>query len=190
VGRLAGSGQGPGKARRARPLRRGQPVLTPAPGAEDPARKAIGTSAYWQAWFDGSALPNPGKLGIGAVLLAPDGRRSEQSTVSSGTGCNNEAELHALCAALDMACQAGARHLLLRGDSDVALRYVRGPDTTRIARLQILIESARDRLRRFDEVQLLWVPRHRNLDADRLSRLALGLPESAPRKDKERRRRR
>jgi ribonuclease HI len=89
-----------------------------------------------------------------------------------------------------MACQAGARHLLLRGDSDVALRYVRGPDTTRIVRLQILIESARDRLRRFDEVQLLWVPRHRNLDADRLSRLALGLPESAPRKDKERRRRR
>jgi ribonuclease HI len=100
--------------------------------------------------------------------------------VTGGTGCNNEAELHALCVALDMAFDAGARHLLLHGDSDVALRYVRGPDSTRIARLQILIESARDRLRRFDEVQLLWVPRHRNTDADRLSRRALGLPETVP----------
>lgn len=89
-----------------------------------------------------------------------------------------------------MAFEAGARRLLLRGDSDVALRYVRGPDSTGIARLLVLIESARDRLRRFDDVQLLWVPRHRNREADRLSRQALGLPESAPEKGKGRRRRR
>ncbi len=153
---------------------------------QTPIRTTIGIPAYWQAWFDGSALPNPGKLGIGVVLLAPDGRRSEQSALIAGIGCNNEAELHALCAALDMAFAVGARDLLLRGDSDVALRYVRGPDLTRVARLQTLIESARDRLRRFDQVQLLWVPRHRNLDADRLSRLALGLPQKLG----ERRRRR
>lgn len=93
-------------------------------------------------------------------------------------GCNNEAELHALCVALDMAAAAGARRLLLRGDSDVALRYVRGPDSTQIARLCLLVVAARERLRRFDEVQLLWIPRHRNGDADRLSRQALGLPPS------------
>jgi ribonuclease HI len=108
----------------------------------------------------------------------------------AGTGCNNEAELHALFAALDMAFAAGARELLLRGDSDVALRYVRGPDSTGIARLQVLIENARERLRRFDDVQLLWVPRHRNREADRLSRQALGLAECAPAKGKGRRRRR
>jgi hypothetical protein len=51
---------------------------------------------------------------------------------------------------------------VLRGDSDVALRYVRGPDGTQIARLRLLVAGARDRLRRFDEVQLLWIPRHRN----------------------------
>jgi ribonuclease HI len=84
--------------------------------------------------------------------------------------------LHALCAALELAATAGARQLVLRGDSDVALRYVRGPDSTQIARLRLLVADARDRLRRFDEVQLLWIPRHRNGDADRLSRLALGLP--------------
>lgn len=124
------------------------------------------------------------------MLLAPDGQRSEYSTLMAGTGCNNEAELHALCAALDKAIAAGARLLLLRGDSDVALRYVRGPDSTGIARLRVLIDGARERLRRFDDVQLLWVPRHRNREADRLSRLALGLPESIAEMASGRRRRR
>ena len=123
-------------------------------------------------------MPNPGKIGIGAVLIAPDGRREEKSLLLNGYGCNNEAELHALCAALDMAAVAGARKLLLQGDSDVALRYVRGPDSTQIARLCLLVADARERLRRFDEVQLLWIPRQRNGDADRLSRQALGLPPS------------
>jgi ribonuclease HI len=129
-------------------------------------------------------------MGLGIVLLAPDGTRTEHSSIAgryrlqqrSRTAC-------ALRAALDLAFTAGARALLLRGDSDVALRYVRGPDSTGIARLQVLIESARERLRRFDDVQLLWVPRHRNREADRLSRQALGLPESLPSKGRGRRRR-
>ena len=121
-------------------------------------------------------MPNPGKIGIGVLLVAPDCRREEKSALLNASGCNNEAELHALCAALDMASAAGARRLLLRGDSDVALRYVRGPDSTQIARLCLLVTEARERLRRFDEVQLLWIPRRRNGDADRLSRQALGLP--------------
>ena len=113
------------------------------------------------------------------VLVAPDDRRSEKSLLLNCIGCNNEAELHALCAALEMASAAGARRLLLRGDSDVALRYVRGPDSTQIARLLALVDRARDGLRRFEDAQLLWIPRHRNAEADRLSRQALGLPQAA-----------
>lgn len=138
----------------------------------------IDASDCWQAWFDGSALPNPGRIGIGVLLVAPDGRRREKSLLLHASGCNNEAELHALCAALEMAAATGARKLLLRGDSDVALRYVRGPDATQIVRLRALVTVAREWLLRFDAVQLLWIPRHRNREADRLSRQALGLPAS------------
>jgi ribonuclease HI len=123
-------------------------------------------------------LPNPGKIGVGVLLVAPDGQRSEKSLLLTVAGCNNEAELHALLAALEIATSAGARRLVLRGDSDVAIRYVRGPDNTQIARLCLLVAAARDAMRPFDEVQLLWIPRHRNRDADRLSRQALGLPPS------------
>jgi len=133
-------------------------------------------------------LPNPGKIGIGILLIAPDGQRSEKSVLLNASGCNNEAELHALSVALEMACEAGARRLLLRGDSDVAIRYVRGQGGTQIARLLVLIADARKWLSRFDDVQLIWIPRHRNIEADRLSRQALGLPGMPVRAAKRRRR--
>lgn len=135
---------------------------------------------YWQAWFDGAALPNPGRIALGAVLISPDGDRLEQSALAGATGCNNEAELRALSAALALAHGAGARRLELHGDSDFAVRHVTGADTTAVARLVVLIEQARQWLPRFEEVRLIWVPRHRNGEADRLCRRALGLPDEAP----------
>ena len=109
-------------------------------------------------------------MGLGVVLLAPDGERREHSALAPGHGCNNESELHALCLAIELAVAAGARRLILRGDSDLAVRYVTGADSTAVARL-------------------LWLPRHRNADADRLSRQALGLAAGVTPKPARRRRR-
>ncbi len=131
---------------------------------------------YWQAWFDGSAFPNPGRMGIGIVLQAPNGQRQLQSLMPRESGCNNEAELHALCAVLLLAHEAGARCVQIRGDSDVAVRYVNRTDSTVIERIRLLVERAQALIATFDDVQLSWVPRHRNQAADDLSRAALGLP--------------
>lgn len=134
-------------------------------------------SEVWQGWFDGSALPNPGRIGIGLVLQAPDGHVCERSLLARESGCNNEAELHALCALLEMAREQGLRRLLIHGDSNVAVRYVSGLDATGIERLGLLIRRAQQLLAEFDEISLHWIPRHRNGAADGLSRRALGLPE-------------
>ena len=152
--------------------------------------ESIDLEGHWQAWFDGAALPNPGKIGVGALVLSPDGDRFEKSALAGCSGCSNEAELHALCAALELAHGAGARRLVVRGDSDIALRYVAGPDSTEVARLVTLVARARAWLKRFEDVQLIWVPRHRNAETDRFSRQALGLARkpSAPGKRKPRRR--
>ena len=132
-------------------------------------------SDVWQAWFDGAALPNPGKIGIGAVLIAPDGERHEHSIKTTLNGCSNEAELHAVIAAMELALAANCRRLRLHGDSQVAIRHVAGEETTEIPRLIALITKAQQLVAQFNVLQLKWIPRHRNAIADRLSREALGL---------------
>src|SRR5256885_2740498 len=54
----------------------------------------------WTAYIDASAVPNPGRMAMGAVITAPDGRRHLLSEPCHERGCNNEAELRALMAAL------------------------------------------------------------------------------------------
>lgn len=121
------------------------------------------------------------------LLVSPEGHRSETSRLMPCTGCNNEAELHALCLALDLSHDAGASHLVLRGDSTVGLDYASGSDTTTIERLLVLARRARDSLRNFQDVQMVWIPRHRNGEADRLSRQALGLSEKPLKRVRKRR---
>ena len=133
--------------------------------------------AAWQAWFDGSACPNPGRLGLGVLLIGPDGRHGEYSEIAPGQGCNNEAELLALEMALRLAREHGARHLVLRSDSDFVVRHVGGEARTEAPRLQTRLRQVRQLMAGFASCQLSWVPRHRNRAADRLSRAALGLPD-------------
>lgn len=144
----------------------------------------------WQLWFDGCALPNPGRLGLGALVVAPDGRRIELSQPGSRHGCSNEAELEALRLALDLAYAEGARQVLVTGDSDFVVRHLTGEQQTSVDALRIRLQDIDAVLARFDAVEFRWVPRHRNRDADRLSRAALGLPDKpAPVPGRGRRRR-
>ena len=114
--------------------------------------------------------------------MSPAGERHELSKLAGISGCNNEAELLALLAVLEFALQAGARHIALRGDSDFAIRAGQAslaadsPGITEIPRLAVLIFQLKELLGRFESAVLRWIPRHRNGDADRLSRQALGLP--------------
>ena len=109
------------------------------------------------------------------MLLAPDGSVHTLSR-EHGRGCNNEAEAHALIAALTAALELGARQLVIHCDSDVVVQHVVGSKRTTVARLAPLFERARALVACFARVQLELVPRHRNVDADVLARAAVGLP--------------
>ena len=62
---------------------------------------APGLPSPWVIHCDGSAWPNPGRMGLGALLMGPDGTvRHQISEATTFTGCNNEAELRALLRAL------------------------------------------------------------------------------------------
>jgi ribonuclease HI len=60
----------------------------------------------WRGWFDGSAHPNPGQIGIGALLCGPDGQRVEISR-RAGHGSSSDAEYLALTALLEAAGEHG-----------------------------------------------------------------------------------
>jgi ribonuclease HI len=131
----------------------------------------------WRGWFDGSAHPNPGQIGIGALLCGPAGERLEISR-RAGHGNSGEAEYLALTALLEAAVRLGARDLVVYGDSRVVVddvnlsaqavaagRGAKGLEAHR-ASVVVLLEM-------LGGVSLRWVPRHRNGDADRLSQLAI-----------------
>jgi ribonuclease HI len=138
---------------------------------------AGGMSGGWHGWFDGSAHPNPGQIGIGALLRGPDGLQVEISR-RAGYGNSSEAEYLALTALLQAAVAHGARGLVIHGDSQVVINDV-NLSTQAIAAgrgatgLEELRAGVVELMSALGAVQLRWVPRHRNGDADRLSQQAV-----------------
>ena len=142
----------------------------------------------WMIHCDGSAVPNPGRMGLGAVLTAPDGTRHTLSITAEGRGCNNEAELRALMAALQEARQRGTIALTIHCDNSVVVAQLSGTAVEPFLRLAPLFEEVRAMLRSFASARLVWIPRHRNREADALARAAVGLqPKTAPPASKRRR---
>ena len=135
-------------------------------------RQDDGGPLAWRGWFDGSAHPNPGRLGIGALLLGPHGERIEISE-PAGDGDSSDAEYAALTALLRAAVKVQPVQLLLCGDSQVVIDDVLGATRTAARGLASQRAVARALMKQLPQVSLRWIPRHRNGEADRLSQMAI-----------------
>ncbi|MGK5023506.1 ribonuclease HI family protein [Janthinobacterium sp. RB2R34] len=133
-------------------------------------RQDDGGPLAWRGWFDGSAHPNPGRLGIGALLLGPGGERIEISE-AAGEGDSSDAEYAALTALLHAAVKLRPAQLLLFGDSQVVINDVLG--TTVVKGLATQRAGVLALMEQLPQASLRWVPRHRNGEADRLSQMAI-----------------
>lgn len=137
------------------------------------------TPAHWVVYCDGTATPNPGRMGLGAMITAPDGTRHLISHDTGERGCNNEAELRALMLALHTLRELGATTLQIYSDNSIVIEQLDGRLTKPVARLAALFDDARALLLPFDSVSLHWIPRHRNEEADALARAALATTRPA-----------
>jgi ribonuclease HI len=145
--------------------------------AERVARQPVACSpAAWHAWFDGSAHPNPGRIGIGALLAGPAGERLEISR-RAGHGSSGDAEYLALIALLEAAVSLKVPELLVVGDSQVVVQDVllRAGDSAK--GLEQHHARVTELLAQLALVHVRWVPRHRNGAADRLSQQAMATPD-------------
>lgn len=129
-------------------------------------------------YTDGASRGNPGPAAIGAVLYrgSPDplGVVDELSR-AIGRRTNNVAEYRAVIEGLEMAARHGAARLLLRSDSQLLVRQLRGEYRVKSPALRTLFLRVRELLEEFPRVRIEHIPRELNSYADRLANRALDL---------------
>jgi len=122
--------------------------------------------------IDGGSRGNPGPAGYGVRIERDDGSVVELKG-SLGVATNNVAEYHGLLAALAWAADNGIRTLLIRSDSELLVKQMRGEYRVKNPALLPLAEQARGRVRRLGRVTFEHVRRELNRDADRLANEAM-----------------
>jgi hypothetical protein len=103
-----------------------------APGGPDPdsdptlaePRALVFTEPHWTLFFDGSARQQGG--GAGVVLIDPSGDQVKYMVHLVFKATNNMAEYEALIFVLSAALSLGIRQLLVKGDSQLIIKQVRG----------------------------------------------------------------
>ncbi|MFT4883074.1 MAG: ribonuclease HI [Natronomonas sp.] len=123
-------------------------------------------------YFDGGSRGNPGPAAIGWVIVTSDGIVAEGSE-RIGKATNNQAEYEALIRSLEAAADIGFEELLVKGDSQLIVKQVRGEWDTNDPTLREKRVRVRELLRQFDEWSIDHVPREINERADELVNEAL-----------------
>ena len=123
--------------------------------------------------FDGGSRGNPGPAGIGVVIRAKDGTPLVTLGRFIGRATNNVAEYRALITALEEAKKLGAKKLLIRGDSELIVKQMRGEYRVKNADLRDLYDEAQFLLHQFDEAKIEHNLRDKNKLADKLANKAM-----------------
>jgi ribonuclease HI len=123
--------------------------------------------------FDGGSRGNPGIAGTGVVLRAADGTPVITIGRYIGHATNNVAEYTALIEGLRQAKNLGAKKILVRGDSELVIKQMRGEYRVKNPALKQLYAQAARLADEFDSVRYEHNFREDNSLADRLANLAM-----------------
>jgi probable phosphoglycerate mutase len=131
------------------------------------------------AYIDGGARGNPGPAGYGVRIESADGALVEELYAPLGIATNNVAEYSGLLAALRWAVEHGSEELEIRSDSELLVKQMRGEYRVKHPGLQPLAAQARLLLMQLGRVHFKHVRREHNVEADRLSNLAMDEAETS-----------
>jgi hypothetical protein len=95
----------------------------PCCSAPEPGAPAF-TGPHWTLFFDGSSRGQG--AGAGVLLLAPQGDQFKYMVHLDFKATNNMVEYEALLYGLSTALSLGVRRLLVKGDSQLIIKQVRG----------------------------------------------------------------
>ncbi|KAL2235396.1 UNVERIFIED_CONTAM: hypothetical protein Sindi_1271800 [Sesamum indicum] len=111
-----------------------------------------------------------------SLVLAPEGVEIEIAARLSFPITNNEAEYEALILGLELAYEAGARHLEVFTDSQLVALQMEGTYETREKTMTLCREVAKSSMNKFDSCAIQQVPRIENDKADLLSKFGATTP--------------
>jgi ribonuclease HI len=123
--------------------------------------------------FDGGSRGNPGIAGIGVVLFAADSTPIVTLGKFIGRATNNFAEYMALIVGLREAKKLGVKKLVIRGDSELIIKQMRGEYRVKNPGLKDLYDQAQKLLADFPGAKLEHNLREHNSLADKLANLAM-----------------
>jgi ribonuclease HI len=124
------------------------------------------------AFFDGAALANGSRCGVGGYFKTHQSR-STYWFINCGPGTNTKAELLGLWTTLTLAALWSIDDLHVQGDSRVIIDWISSKCTLNSIHLEGWMHKTRDLLQRFSNLNFLHVSRMFNRAADALSKRAL-----------------
>jgi len=119
---------------------------------------------------DGSSLDNPGHAGIGVRVSDSSGSTLREVSRYIGVRTNNQAEYEAMLCGLEQARDWPDRQVVVRTDSELVCRQLRGEYKVKNRQLKPLHARARAMLENLPNVTIRHAPREENREADKLAR--------------------
>jgi ribonuclease HI len=146
------------------------PSASPPGGSDDnepEPRASVFTGPHWTLFFDGSSRKQG--VGVGVVLLAPHGDQIKCMVHLDFKATNNMAEYEALLSGLSTTLSLGVRQLLVKGDSKLIVKQVKGDCSCNDPQLAAYLLHAHKLEKDFEVLDLQHIPRAENIVADDLS---------------------
>jgi ribonuclease HI len=121
---------------------------------------------------DGASRNNPGEAGAGVFILH-DGKPLEKIARYLGKTTNNIAEYRAAIIGLEHAVSAGASKVRLFADSELLVKQLNGQYKVKNEGLKPLHTRAKELITRIGSVEVQYIPRAQNKEADALANKAI-----------------
>jgi ribonuclease HI len=122
---------------------------------------------------DGAARGNPGPAAIGVIVTDETGNLLARISRHIGMTTNNQAEYQAIIAALDKAITMGARHVVLKSDSELVVKQINGRYKIKSTALRPLYQKVVQLIGSLESFAISYIRREQNAAADALANEAL-----------------
>jgi ribonuclease HI len=123
----------------------------------------------YEMYFDGCSKGNPGLSGAGSVIYKNGEEIWANSYFVSNSATNNVAEYFGLIRGLKRAIKMNIRSLIIKGDSQLIIKQMKGEYQVKSESMIELYEIAKELETQFENISYEHVYRKYNKRADQLS---------------------